>query len=165
MTMGGLAQRRDLVDGIQRAEFRRLGDRHNGGLHVMWIAEQMNLAFDVLGRELGVLGGKIDEFGPGDAFGSARLVDRDMRRFGAYHRAVFGQQGLQRDDIRAAAVPGEVHVAARAEKRTKRIDGPSRPWVIPVGNNVAAIRVRQSREYFWKDARLVVAAKPPLRSR
>ena len=63
---------------IDGAELGALGDRHDGRLDVVLVAEQWLELTQLLGNELAVGGSEIDQLGAGDALHRPGLVDVDV---------------------------------------------------------------------------------------
>ena len=109
--VGLVAQRGDLVGGVQRAEFGGLRDRDHPGLDVVLHALEVRELGELLGTSLRAGGREVDQLGGECPLGRTGLVDGNVRPVGAHDRVVRPrerpEQCRQRDDVRTRAVERE----------------------------------------------------------
>jgi hypothetical protein len=137
--MGGVADRRHLIDRVQRAELGALGDRHDTGLGVVGVAEQQCGLVDLLRTQLAVGRREVHQLGADDAFGRPRLVGGDVRPVAAHDRLGRSDEGEQRDDVGAGAVERQQRRDVAAEQLSEGVLAPAGPRIVAVGQGVAVV--------------------------
>ena len=157
--MRHLTERLHLVDRVERAELGGLCDRDHPGLDVVLVAECMGDGLDVLGPELAVGGGDVDELGPDEPLGRARLVDVDVGRLGAHHGLRRPDRRGQRKDVGAGASPHEQHLGVHTEQVPEHLGRLRCPPIGAVGEGMPLVGVEQRLHDRGMDARRVVAGE------
>ena len=138
--MSGVAQRSDLVGGVQRAELRALRDADHTGLRVVLYTQMMRLLAELLRDQLGRGRGERQQFGAEHSLWCAGLVHRDVRPLGADDTVRWAQQSRERHDVRSSAVPHEVGLCSRPEEVAESRLRLKRPTIVAVGQRVAIVR-------------------------
>ena len=134
----------DLVGCVQRAQFGRLRDRHDAGLHVVLNALEMPDALDHLRRDLRIGRGQLDELRAERSFRGAGLVGGDVRPVGAHDRVMGSAERShhrgERGDVGTGAV--EAHAGHHVGPEQVTEPGLALPGVVvgAVGERMAGVR-------------------------
>ena len=122
----------------------------------------------LLGHELGLGAGEVDQLGRQDPLGRARLVGVDVRPVGADDGVVRSgqrsQHGCERNDVRTGAVEGEFDTDVGAEQVAEPGRALGGVVVGAVGERVAVVAALERLEDGRMDAGGVVAGERARRS-
>ena len=111
-----VADRPDLLRRVAGAEFGALGDRDDGGLGAVLVAEALRLTVDQLGVSLPSGVGTVSSLRPRDLLGRAALVHVDVGGVGADHGAPSASViACSDDDVGAGAVEDREGLGPLAE--------------------------------------------------
>jgi len=110
-------------------------------------------------RRLAVRCRDCQQLGPEDPLGSPALVGVDVRRLRANDRLVPGEQQTEPEDVRAAAVEHEVHLALRVGEPPQLAGRPLGPGVSSVGDRVPGVGLHDGAHDGGVRPGVVVAAE------
>ena len=160
----GVGHGGDLGGGVHGAELGALGDRHDGGLHVVLVAEQPGEVAQLVGDELAVGARDVDQLGTGDALHRPGLVDVDVRPGGTHDGVRRSQQRRQAEHVAAGAGERQQRLAA-AEQLGEPGMALAGPVVVAVGEGVALVGGDDRGDDVGVRPRRVVAGERSLRGR
>jgi len=157
-----VADRSHLGGGVKRAEFGGLRERHHAGLRVVRVAACSRSSTHLVGRQLCVSAGEVEQLRTQHALGRARFVHVDVRPVRAHHTLGLLQHRGEREHVGARAAVDEQRAHVATEYFVEHLLGTSRVVIVAVGECMPGVRTNERFDHQGMRTRDIVGSQHPL---